>query len=153
MKWQDMTRPERLDAIRRVYRPGMSSSEIGAALHTSWQSILGYYDRYSGLKQDCPLPPSGGSRLNTFATIGAGRRQPAPDIPGDDDDETHLGIILADLTSTTCRWPRRSPNDTATTFCGQPCGVTEPYCEHHGRRAYNVRLPQEKIPDASARDE
>lgn len=139
MKWHELDRDGRLAAIREIYQPGMSAAEIASAIGANRNQVIGYYTRNPDIAKDCPFR-NRKQRLNAKPMKPARRRIAVPPPPISQPLPTEhepLHIDLMELTSTTCRWPRRSPDDTATTFCGCECDVTDPYCEHHMKAAIN----------------
>lgn len=45
---------------------------------------------------------------------------------------------LAELTNSQCRWPTGDPREEAFGFCGGEALVGIPYCEEHGKAAYQT---------------
>lgn len=53
--WRSLGKSGRVDAIRSVYQPGMSTRAIGQALGIKKAAICGMYYRYRDDLADCPL--------------------------------------------------------------------------------------------------
>lgn len=50
---------------------------------------------------------------------------------------TSLRVTIVDLNESMCKWPLGDPTDFAKfRYCGSPVHGTGPYCQHHGKLAY-----------------
>jgi hypothetical protein len=55
MNWNTQTAEQKVDAVKRVYRHGMTKHVIAAQLGTTYRAIEGAYRRNPVLAIDCPL--------------------------------------------------------------------------------------------------
>src|SRR5688572_6448866 len=69
--WLDMDSPQRMEAIRRVYEPGMSLSHIASRIADATRNgVVGYFHRNPDLMRDCPL--------NRAYHVGSKKSRPRP---------------------------------------------------------------------------
>lgn len=153
--WRLMDPAEKVAAIKKVYEPGYSSSQIASLIPGAVRNgIISLYHRKPDEFKDCPLLPrrSNGSRkprprpkkaprivrTSTIRAALAPRRKHSepkppkiiePPIARPD----MMMVTLMDLGRGMCKWPAEGFGANAR-FCG--CDVQEPgkpYCEFHHR--------------------
>lgn len=145
--WRDLSAEGRIEAIKTVYEPGMSASEIAARIGgITRNAIIGMYGRHRHLKTECSLRPfrtctrsrKGEAKprrkpVNLDALVRFVKPEPVEriDIP-----EAHLcGQPLVRVHKGQCWWPvNEAERNELHLFCGQPTEAT--YCAHHVSRAY-----------------
>lgn len=140
---------EKVEDLTRLWKEGLSASRIGLLLGTSKGAVIGKKDRL-GLTDHGPQkkPVNRKQRERTAKprtkeqTLADNRlkmralRTKAPQLikarPVALPHYPPKHLTLAQLTTTTCRWPL---GDGPFTFCGR---YTDdgPYCRHHARIAY-----------------
>ena len=47
-----------------------------------------------------------------------------------------LKVTIVDLKESMCKWPLGDPTSTEFRYCGSPAYSSGPYCQHHGKLAY-----------------
>jgi GcrA cell cycle regulator len=47
-----------------------------------------------------------------------------------------LRVTIVDLKESMCKWPLGDPTSSDFRYCGSPAHGTGPYCQHHGKLAY-----------------
>jgi len=47
-----------------------------------------------------------------------------------------LRVTIVDLKESMCKWPLGDPTSSDFRYCGSPAHGTTPYCQHHGKLAY-----------------
>jgi GcrA cell cycle regulator len=47
-----------------------------------------------------------------------------------------LKVTIVDLRESMCKWPLGDPSSTEFRYCGSPAHGGTPYCQHHGKLAY-----------------
>lgn len=138
MTWTDA----KIATISRMWAEGYTSTVIGTQVGKSRNAVIGKLGRM-GLIGD---PDSNRNRAlirtnanrkrkevrqRTAAPVEPPKPKPAPVAKPVNPD----GILITDLTNTTCRWPVHD------TLPGRYCGAhtdAGSYCEHHTARAYRV---------------
>lgn len=158
MNWIDLNTAEKMQAIRRVYQPGMSASKIAACIPGATRaSVAGFYFRHKLALADVPLDGKPGNTpgkprkmkgrnnvgkyLESRARSETAKvfREPAP--PSADAvayDQRSRRITLIELDRSACRWPVNTPEPGQPyLFCGCPTEPRSSYCAHHNARAFN----------------
>lgn len=142
--WKSLDRAGRIEAIKEIWEPGMSSREIAAHFHgVTRNAIIGLFTRWSDEFGGCQLPyapksKGPGSTKERRVRIRARAPKAPKPVVYRDMGETHgVGRPIVDLGASQCRWP---VNDATPQqehlFCGLPSRGS--YCDHHAARA--VRL-------------
>jgi len=139
--WRKLKTDQRVEAIRSVYVPDISSRKIANALGITKGAVCGMYFRHPDKLADCPLPDHG---RRTISREGSPKPRPeksAPRIPAPavvPDIMFTAGRPLMAMESGQCRWPVNDaePGEMHL-FCGLPTEAT--YCGHHTSRAYRER--------------
>jgi GcrA cell cycle regulator len=47
-----------------------------------------------------------------------------------------LRVTIVDLRESMCKWPLGDPSSSEFRYCGSPVNSGTPYCQHHGKLAY-----------------
>jgi GcrA cell cycle regulator len=47
-----------------------------------------------------------------------------------------LRVTIVELRESMCKWPLGDPSSTEFRYCGSPSHAGTPYCQHHGKLAY-----------------
>jgi GcrA cell cycle regulator len=47
-----------------------------------------------------------------------------------------LRVTIVDLKESMCKWPLGDPTTSEFRYCGSPTHAAGPYCQHHGKLAY-----------------
>ncbi len=47
-----------------------------------------------------------------------------------------LRVTIVDLKESMCKWPLGDPTTSEFRYCGSPAHNAGPYCQHHGKLAY-----------------
>ena len=47
-----------------------------------------------------------------------------------------LKVTIVDLKESMCKWPLGDPTSPDFRYCGSPAYSSGPYCQHHGKLAY-----------------
>ena len=127
--------PARNELIEQLYPTGLSTKQIAQEVSDALGivctkgMVIGVAMR-AGLKHPRQPTNAGKPRRPTV------KKEPPPKT---------IGLSLAELTSTTCRFP-----DDAGSYCGQACDQAVPYCNAHMAIAYqpdsswNVRKRRKK---------
>lgn len=143
MHWVDLTTEARIEAIKAVYEPGMSASEIAASIGgPTRNAIIGMYGRYSKQLEQFPLRPfrTCSTKPRTGRKLPKRKKPNTPFIPEAVFEPTYSGdqtcgrpIVMLD--SRQCRWPvNDADRGELHLFCGAPSdGV---FCPHHSSIAY-----------------
>ncbi|MCO5066905.1 MAG: hypothetical protein M9924_21290 [Rhizobiaceae bacterium] len=160
--WTTLTPTKKADAIKAVWRPGLSARRIGEKLGITRNAVIGVYTRCSdqltghplratvrtisrvkGLKSTNRRGKPKAQGRNDSAPFPATRpERPKPANPQNaaraplEAPTTPLVLFLADLGSHQRKWPFGDPRSPDSGFCGQPRQLASPYCEHHHRMAY-----------------
>lgn len=134
MHWQRLDTDGKIDAIRTVWRDGMSASQIAAHFDGATRgAVVGMYDRWREDLKACPLRPG----IKRTVTRYRARRTVAKVIAEAPfvATEQHLaGIPMMMLGAQQCRFAVNDAEIGEThLFCGLPSEGS--YCGHHAMRA------------------
>ena len=102
--------PERIDAMKNLWKEGLSTSEIGRRLGITKNAVVGKAHRMGMSKRASSSPV-------------------ARAVPFD-------SVRLERLGAGMCSWPEGEPGSPDFRFCGQPTVPDKPYCSEHCSRAY-----------------
>ena len=47
-----------------------------------------------------------------------------------------LKVTIVELRESMCKWPLGDPSSSEFRYCGSPVSSGTPYCQHHGKLAY-----------------
>lgn len=134
--------PDELDLLRKLWREGLSASQIGRQLGKTRAAVcgqrhrLGLPVRRTGVRCDLGRRPAyksaNGKSKGRKGSLRLSILEPAPD--GVHGDDLPGGVSFMALQSGMCRWPvSGSPPHR---FCGEPQREGCSYCEEHAARAY-----------------
>ncbi len=128
MEWTE----ERVEILRELLAAGYSSRQIADRLGgTTRNAVIGKANRM-GLSKP------------TKSSMTRQRRQEEDVVVVEEVfDAPEGGVSILTLTHSTCRWPIGHPGDENFYFCGARTKQGQPYCERHGRMAYQVPTPKE----------
>lgn len=155
MNWSQLTTQGRIDAIRSVWRPGMSAAQIAAHFDgVSRNAVIGIFHRhakkigasmYLGVKGENgqEKPKRKGKSANNLVWRMKQKPKlrvvkPEPAIERAVFGAPHVaGIRLADFNSHRCKWCINDPEQGANEhlFCGETTN-DGPYCAYHSTLAY-----------------
>ena len=131
MTWQTMNLEQRIFLIKAVYRHGMSSREIAAAIGASKGSIVGLYSRHKDALAEFPL---GTAQYVREAAKSPPKQKspPKPRIVKLIKPRHPEPLLLGLVENTGCMWP---VNDGGPyLFCGH-VKFKGSYCQHHHVRS------------------
>jgi len=139
--WQSLDIPGRIEAIKAVYVPGDSASDIASRLRVTRNAVIGMYHRHRNKLERQPLgKPCGGKRRSALPVWIVPKAEPKPaPVPimrpaiEVRPEPIVVGRTLMMLQRGQCKWP---VNDAAKgeehLFCGERAEGS--YCRHHARR-------------------
>ncbi len=161
MAWTD----EMVEDLKKMWKEGMTTGEIGKKLGVSKNSIVGKVHRLglSGRpspikKKDEAASPSQAAakekkaapakktasekKVENQAAAKPAKAVHAPEKENkkkEAEQETYKRpekVTVADLDNHTCRWPIGDPKDENFHFCGKRVKLGQTYCEEHSAVAY-----------------
>ncbi len=162
MAWTD----EMVEDLKRMWKEGLTTGEIGKRLNVSKNSIVGKVHRLglSGRpspikkKEDSAAPakpqpktvaPKPVKTVKEEKIVApkpapVEKKQPEPVkeiftqpiIPVAPKIKHNGNLSLTDLDNHTCRWPIGDPKDDNFHFCGKKVRIGQTYCEEHVALAY-----------------
>ncbi len=106
----------RIEALKRLWREGLSTAQIGREIGVSKNAVVGKVHR---LKL-----PSRPSPIKSAGTAGNGRELKVRRFPG----------------RAACEWPIGDPGEPDFRFCGKKALNAGPYCAEHESRAHVAQL-------------
>lgn len=151
--WLDMDSTQRLDAIRRVYTPGMSLSHIASRIAGATRNgVVGYFHRNPDLARDCPLSRAShaGSKKSRPRPTGpkipmVRKSKPMPVFDAPVCEPVSMQITIDQFTSRSCKWPTHGPDEIGLTyFCGHPRELDRSYCPYHQKRSVSRGTESER---------
>lgn len=139
---------ERVDTLTRLWRDGLSATQIAVALGgVTRNAVIGKIHRL-GLSRRGKAARPGARRAEPLRrSERAGRRPPpvrashrrvvaAPEGPG-------LATVLT-VGAHACRWPIGDPLAAGFTLCGRRA-ARGAYCDGHAAKAYQPRRPRDHL--------
>lgn len=152
MAWTD----EMVEDLKKMWKEGLTTGEIGKRLNVSKNSIVGKVHRLGLSGRPSPIkkkeddteasaPQSIKKDSVTKTAPKAVKEKEAPkaapikETPAPHRDSRRSGnscISVTDLDNHTCRWPLGDPKDENFHFCGKKVRVGQTYCEEHSAIAY-----------------
>lgn len=139
---------ERVDTLTRLWRDGLSASQIAVALGgVTRNAVIGKVHRL-GLGGRTKAARPGTCRAAPLRRTGGGGRRPAPVRPSPRrvaaaPESPGLATVLT-VGAHACRWPIGDPLAAGFTLCGQP-RVRGAYCDEHAAQAYRPRRPRDHL--------
>ncbi len=158
MAWTD----QMVEDLKRMWKEGLTTGEIGKRLNVSKNSIVGKVHRLglSGRpppikkKETTPAPSKPATPKPTKvvkeekitapkpAPVEKKKEEPIKEIftknitPPTSPVKNTGNLSLTDLDNHTCRWPIGDPKDDNFHFCGKKVRIGQTYCEEHAAVAY-----------------
>ncbi len=62
-----------------------------------------------------------------------------------------LRVTIVDLKESMCKWPLGDPTSSEFRYCGSPAQGAGPYCQHHGKLAYQPAQDRRRDRDRERR--
>lgn len=157
MAWTD----EMVEDLRRMWKEGLTTGEIGKRLGVSKNSIVGKVHRLGLSGRPSPIKKKesiAGSiapeavkteknksqktakpvlKTTVPAVEKTTEKKEAPKNCNSAKEAPSNGFIsLTDLDNHTCRWPLGDPKDENFHFCGKKVRIGQTYCDEHSAVAY-----------------
>lgn len=138
-----------IDILRRLAAQGMSSTQIGARLGKTRNSIISKSQREGipllwGLNR--PKKPTGPRKPKMSVMTGLPTNpdrkppQPLPRASATDADKAFgKPVTIMELTADTCRWPIGDPHEPDFVYCGAQPVEGCSYCARHQALAESPR--------------
>jgi GcrA cell cycle regulator len=152
MSWDDA----RIEQLKKLWSDGLSASQIAQEMGgVTRNAVIGKVHRL-GLSGRAKTKPSQASRPRKVVKQAASVRISTISVRGnlavvemlDAEPEVVLQprenvvvpisrkISIMDLREGLCKWPIGDPLNSDFAYCGADSSTGKPYCEHHGRLAY-----------------
>jgi GcrA cell cycle regulator len=144
VEWND----ERIEALTKMWREGLSASQVARQLGgVSRSAVIGKVHRLGIAGREAPARPMGGRPASrTRATAGGVRRTPVARAPREQAFslprvafEAAPTASIHTLTSHACRWPIGEPDQAGFGFCGRLRTDHPSYCAGHAPMAVRRR--------------
>lgn len=162
MAWTD----EMVEELKKMWKEGLTTGEIGKRLNVSKNSIVGKVHRLGLSGRPSPIKKKNEDEApakpvekktekprpaEPKAAPAAPKETPAPKTPAKaaapepkpimpvkaETPHKHSGnLSLTELDNHTCRWPLGDPKDENFHFCGKKVRVGQTYCDEHAAIAY-----------------
>lgn len=156
MAWTD----EMVEDLRRMWKEGLTTGEIGKRLNVSKNSIVGKVHRLGLSGRPSPIKKKEDAQTEPKAKETPAKQikepakeapkpavkketepqvkspAPAPKAVVEPRHKAGHNISLTDLDNHTCRWPIGDPKDDNFHFCGKKVRIGQTYCEEHAAVAY-----------------
>lgn len=157
MSWTD----ERVAKLSKLWADGLSASQIAAELGgVTRNAVIGKVHRL-GLSGRAKPTSSGAKRAKRTVRSSGYNTRPrsvSRSSSGSSYKSENAASVenmvapeckkldLVDLSEKTCKWPHGDPATDDFHFCGNKTKEETPYCEYHGKMAYqqNVDRRREK---------
>lgn len=156
MAWTD----EMVEDLRRMWKEGLTTGEIGKRLNVSKNSIVGKVHRLGLSGRPSPIKKKENTQTEPKTKEAQAKQikepvketpkpavkketepqvknpSPAPKAAAEPRHKAGHNISLTDLDNHTCRWPIGDPKDDNFHFCGKKVRIGQTYCEEHAAVAY-----------------
>lgn len=156
MAWTDAM----VEELRKMWKEGLTTGEIGKRLNVSKNSIVGKVHRLGLSGRPSPIkkkeesdsaPAKTEKKETSSKPVAKPAKEPisapvkADDIKAetiekptakDCNHKKGSNTSLTDLDNHTCRWPLGDPKDENFHFCGKKVRIGQTYCEEHSAVAY-----------------
>ena len=131
---------ENIAHLTRLWSQDMSASRIGQVLGCSRNAVIGKAHRLGLAKRPSPIiskytPEERAARREEKKRRAAerARRNQERLLAG--------GVLMKDLTETTCRFPIGHPDEPGFHFCGADSPIDRTYCEFHHAKCFKKESP------------
>ncbi len=152
MAWTE----QMVEELRKMWKEGLTTGEIGKRLNVSKNSIVGKVHRLGLSGRPSPIKKKDETEVKAAAPAKPAKpaAEPAP-VPAKKKPEPELKTVsspapktcssaksgscnvgLTELDNHTCRWPVGDPKDDNFHFCGKKVRIGQTYCEEHSAQAY-----------------
>ncbi len=151
--------PEKVEKLRKLWKKGLTTVEIGRELGVSKNSVVGKAHRLKLDARPSPIKKAGEKKVEnltkpTVAKVEKKKVEKAPkqqaklekqeapavktsqDTKKPDSDASDSMLRLMDVTATSCRWPIGDPKEGDFHFCDKEAVEGKPYCLVHCAQAY-----------------
>lgn len=142
--WAELTIPERIDAITRVYAQTKGDCrDIGKALGTTKAAIAGFYNRNRDRLAHVPL--RGKMRLNTEKELQrkrGGIKEPSAPAPTPEPVkvfEPSNPVTLLEIEDTGCRFVVEVRRGGESLMCNETATRKFGFCLHHSKINYEPK--------------
>ncbi len=89
---------------------------------------------------------------NTALAVAEPAEAPKPSrVPEDVVVPLSLRVTIVELRESMCKWPIGDPSSPDFRYCGSPAHGTTPYCQHHGKLAYQPAQDRRRERDREQR--
>ena len=151
MAWTE----QMVEELRKMWKEGLTTGEIGKRLNVSKNSIVGKVHRLGLSGRPSPIKKKEEDQVKTVAPEKPAKPEADPvPAPARKKPETELkaspatapkaysashncgSVRLTELDNHTCRWPVGDPKDENFHFCGKKVRLGQTYCEEHSAQAY-----------------
>lgn len=144
--------PELVKELKRLWKKGLTTSEIGRRIGISKNAVVGKAHRLwlegrpSPIKRDTSGQPKPVFILpESFKNPKLKEASPKKEDvlmqvyrrTKKEKPQTKKGVKLVDLKPNSCRWPSGDPKDLDFNFCGKEVVPGKSYCEEHCAVAYS----------------
>jgi GcrA cell cycle regulator len=162
MSWTE----ERVARLTKLWSDGLSASQVAAELGgVTRNAVIGKIHRLGLSGRDKPASKSGtrqkrAPRANNYSRVnrpasnsvktnsGANSSRIAAQVSAPVENliaPKPLNIKLVQLTESTCKWPLGDPQEENFAFCGHSIKADTPYCEYHGKLAYQPIIERRRV--------
>lgn len=152
MAWTE----QMVEELRKMWKEGLTTGEIGKRLNVSKNSIVGKVHRLGLSGRPSPIKKKDETEVKAAAPAKPAKpaAEPAP-VPAKKKPDPELktvstpapktgsfaksgscNVSLTELDNHTCRWPVGDPKDDNFHFCGKKVRIGQTYCEEHSAQAY-----------------
>jgi len=147
---------ERVKELKKLWRKGLTTVEIGRMIGISKNAVVGKAHRLGLESRPSPIKREE-APLTKKVSASAGKKKKGSASAGSKDDSDRCdfgecqevkeaplskefaakGVKLVDLKPDSCRWPLGDPKDPNFCFCGKTVAPGKVYCEEHCAVAYS----------------
>ena len=133
MAWTE----QMVEDLRKMWKEGLTTGEIGKRLGVSKNSIVGKVHRL-GLSSKAEKITSDESNKKAEAVKESKKEEHfiSTKIESKPQVRKDGKVMLTSLDNHTCRWPIGDPKDENFHFCGKKVRLGQTYCEEHAALAY-----------------
>ena len=151
MAWTE----QMVEELRKMWKEGLTTGEIGKRLNVSKNSIVGKVHRLGLSGRPSPIKKKDETEVKTAAPAkpakpaaetapAPAKKKPEPELKASPAPAPKAcpaknsggNVGLTELDNHTCRWPVGDPKDENFHFCGKKVRIGQTYCEEHAAQAY-----------------